>query len=345
MRAASSRRTTTVAEMCVRPAHSWLLPLYNAVSNKILWLTMVISSSGRCCWLLCLVSHWFVTEGAGTTLSRRLLLLRACSCINYRSVESLPTEQNIGRDLAAPMPANTSTEIHEKKEREKKTMRSRKKNYWRWKHVKRKMHTQHSLVIAVHLSFLHISLTKPQPPHWALFFFFLASAHKCVCVLYHFAQQLPLDSFFVPISLSRPVTRKSLCVDEPSRLYLCVCGFFVSRFFRSIRNIGSDRIICNRVVVVVPYCSFFFKEAEADPSDCVSIKRKLGNNRTLACVWSDKLLVPLADRLVTVTAASSAYRLLSVGECKGLSALAWAVACPNLSFFLLLFPVLIIDER
>ena len=121
MRAASSRRTTTVAEMCVRPAHSWLLPLYNAVSNKILWLTMVISSSsGRCCWLLCLVSHWFVTEGAGTTLSRRLLLLRACSCINYRSVESLPTEQNIGRDLAAPMPANTSTEIHEKKEREKK---------------------------------------------------------------------------------------------------------------------------------------------------------------------------------------------------------------------------------
>ena len=185
MRAASSRRTTTVAEMCVRPAHSWLLPLYNAVSNKILWLTMVISSSsGRCCWLLCLVSHWFVTEGAGTTLSRRLLFLRACSCINYRSVESLPTEQNIGRDLAAPMPANTSTEIHEKKEREKKTMRSRKKNYWRWKHVKRKMHTQHSLVIAVHLSFLHISLTKPQPPHWALFFFFWPQPTSvCVCAV------------------------------------------------------------------------------------------------------------------------------------------------------------------
>ena len=176
------------------------------------------------------------------------------------------------------------------------------------------------------------------------FLFFLPQPTS-VCVLYHFAQQLPLDSFFVPLSLPRPVTRKSLCVDEPSRLYLCVCGFFVSPFFRSIRNIGSDRIICNRVVVVVPYGSFFFKEAEADPSDCVSIKRKLGNNRTLACVWSDKLLVPLADRLVTVTAASSAYRLLSVGDCKGLSALAWAVACPNLSFFLLLFPVLIIDER
>ena len=226
MRAASSRRTTTVAEMCVRPAHSWLLPLYNAVSNKILWLTMVISSSsGRCCWLLCLVSHWFVTEGAGTTLSRRLLFLRACSCINYRSVESLPTEQNIGRDLAAPMPANTSTEIHEKKEREKKTMRSRKKNYWRWKHVKRKMHTQHSLVIAVHLSFLHISLTKPQPPHWALFFFFWPQPTSvCVC-----CTTLPNNFHLTRFSSrfpSRAQSPERVCVSMSPAVYIFACAAF-----------------------------------------------------------------------------------------------------------------------
>ena len=55
-------------------------------------------------------------------------------------------------------------------------------------------------------------------------FLFFWPQPTSVCVLYHFAQQLALDSFFVPISLPRPVTRKSLCVDEPSRLYLCVCG-------------------------------------------------------------------------------------------------------------------------